>query len=90
MIIQMKGVSWIVGDTTNSARSNWTVQREEHWAIIGLNGSGKTSLLNMVNGYIWPSEGEIAFSADGLAGATSETCAEKLDGRVLHCRKNYM
>ena len=38
---------------------NWTVQPGEHWAIIGLNGSGKTSLLKLINGYIFPSEGEV-------------------------------
>jgi iron complex transport system ATP-binding protein len=55
----MKGISWIVGEARILRDINWTVRRGEHWAIIGLNGSGKTSLLNMVNGYIWPSEGEI-------------------------------
>jgi len=60
MIIRMKGVSWIIGDTAILREIDWTVRRREHWAIIGLNGSGKTSLLNMVNGYIWPSEGEIS------------------------------
>jgi len=55
----MKGVSWLVGEARILRDINWTVRRGEHWAIIGLNGSGKTSLLIMVNGYIWPSEGEI-------------------------------
>ena len=86
----MKGVSWVAGDTSILRRIDWTVHRKEHWAIIGLNGSGKTSLLNMVNGYIWQSEGEVSVSAGGLANATSGTCAEKLDGQVLHYRKNYM
>jgi len=36
------------------------VHRGQHWAIIGLNGSGKTSLLNLVNGYIWPSRGSLS------------------------------
>jgi iron complex transport system ATP-binding protein len=56
----MKGVSWIVGEVRILRDIDWTVHRGEHWAIIGLNGSGKTSLLNMVNGYIWPSEGEVS------------------------------
>lgn len=30
----------------------------EKWLIFGLNGSGKTSLLNLVNGYYFPSEGK--------------------------------
>lgn len=31
----------------------------EHWAILGLNGSGKTSLLNIVSGYHFPTTGEV-------------------------------
>ena len=37
----------------------WRVEKNEHWVIIGPNGSGKTSLLNMIAGYEWPSEGTI-------------------------------
>lgn len=28
--------------------------------MLGLNGSGKTTILNMINGYIWPSQGQMA------------------------------
>ena len=38
---------------------DWNVKHGEHWAIIGLNGSGKTSLLKMINGYVFPSAGEV-------------------------------
>ena len=38
---------------------NWEINSGEHWAIIGLNGSGKTSLLKMINGYLFPTEGEV-------------------------------
>jgi iron complex transport system ATP-binding protein len=60
VIINMKNVSWISDGKYILQGINWTVNPGEHWAIIGLNGSGKTSLLNMVNGYIWPSKGEIS------------------------------
>jgi iron complex transport system ATP-binding protein len=31
---------------------DWTVERGEHWAILGANGSGKTSLLSTLTGYM--------------------------------------
>lgn len=31
----------------------------EHWAVLGPNGSGKTSLLRILCGYDWPSDGEV-------------------------------
>jgi iron complex transport system ATP-binding protein len=38
----------------------WEVQRGEHWVILGPNGSGKTSLLSALTGYLSPTEGSIA------------------------------
>lgn len=38
---------------------NWKVKKGEHWSILGLNGSGKTSLLNAINGYMYPNEGNV-------------------------------
>ena len=38
---------------------NWRVERGQHWVILGANGSGKTSLLSALTGYLMPSHGEI-------------------------------
>jgi iron complex transport system ATP-binding protein len=38
---------------------NWRVERGEHWAVLGANGSGKTSLLSALTGYLMPTAGEI-------------------------------
>jgi iron complex transport system ATP-binding protein len=37
----------------------WTVNAAEHWVILGANGSGKTSLLSALTGYLTPTSGEI-------------------------------
>lgn len=39
---------------------NWRVARGEHWVILGANGSGKTSLLSALTGYLMPTAGEIS------------------------------
>ena len=39
---------------------NWGVERGQHWAILGANGSGKTSLLSALTGYLMPTRGEIS------------------------------
>ncbi len=38
---------------------NWTVNPGEAWAILGLNGAGKTSLLKLLMAEYWKTEGEI-------------------------------
>jgi len=48
-----RGSAYLVRDI------GWSVRRGEHWVILGANGSGKTSLLRAVGGYLTPSEGEV-------------------------------
>lgn len=38
---------------------SWTVEKGENWVIVGGNGSGKTSLLNVLMGYLTPTEGTV-------------------------------
>lgn len=38
---------------------NWKVYAGEHWVIVGLNGSGKTSLLKIITGYQWATKGTV-------------------------------
>lgn len=56
----------VSGLTINRGRAvllegvNWRVRRGEHWAVIGPNGCGKTSLLRALTGYLTPGEGDIS------------------------------
>jgi len=47
------------GDTVILDDVSWVVEPGQHWAIIGANGSGKTSLLSALTGYLEPTEGGI-------------------------------
>ncbi len=38
---------------------SWRVEHGQHWVILGANGSGKTSLLSALTGYLMPTDGEI-------------------------------
>ena len=38
---------------------NWQVGARQHWVILGANGSGKTSLLSALTGYLTPTRGEV-------------------------------
>lgn len=37
----------------------WHVEKGQHWAVYGLNGAGKTALLNMLNAAYFPSSGDL-------------------------------
>jgi iron complex transport system ATP-binding protein len=59
VVIDLKNVSWKRENTYILQDITWSVAPGEHWVIMGLNGSGKTSLLNIINGYMWPTRGEV-------------------------------
>ena len=48
------------GPTTILKDVNWRVARGEHWVILGANGSGKTSLLKALTGYLSPTAGALS------------------------------
>jgi iron complex transport system ATP-binding protein len=58
-ILQVSGLSIRRGSTIILNNVFWRVERGQHWAILGANGSGKTSLLSALTGYFMPSAGEI-------------------------------
>lgn len=47
------------GRTTILQEAHWRVQPGQHWVILGPNGSGKTSLLKVLTGYLTPTAGQI-------------------------------
>lgn len=47
------------GDTVILDGISWRVERGQHWVILGANGSGKTSLLSALLGYLTPTDGSI-------------------------------
>ncbi|TXL65688.1 ABC transporter ATP-binding protein [Cerasibacillus terrae] len=58
-IVTFKDVSWKRSGQDILSHIDWELKKDEHWAILGLNGSGKTSLLNIVAGYHFPSTGKV-------------------------------
>lgn len=47
------------GETKVLRDVSWRVEPGQHWVILGANGSGKTSLLSALTGYLMPTCGEI-------------------------------
>lgn len=39
---------------------NWNISRGESWILFGRNGSGKTKLLEIITGYLYPTEGNVS------------------------------
>ncbi|MBI5769761.1 MAG: ATP-binding cassette domain-containing protein [Verrucomicrobia bacterium] len=59
-ILEVSGLRVERGATAILRGLDWRVARGEHWVILGPNGSGKTSLLKSLTGFLSPTAGEIA------------------------------
>ena len=84
MSIELRGVSYVyeVG-TPMEVRSlneiDLTVREEEILAIIGHTGSGKSTLIQLMNGLLKPYSGQVLFNGEDIFG-------EKYDRRALRGR----
>lgn len=58
-ILQTKALSIKRNGTTILGGIEWTIKKGEQWVILGANGSGKTSLLKALTGYMTPTDGSI-------------------------------
>jgi iron complex transport system ATP-binding protein len=39
---------------------SWQVEEGINWVLMGPNGSGKTTILKLLAGYIWPTKGSVS------------------------------
>lgn len=58
-MLEIQGLSIRRGRTHIVSDLSWSVRSGEHWTILGANGSGKTSLLAALTGYVTPTSGDI-------------------------------
>jgi len=58
-ILDVSGLCIQRGSTRILDDISWQVGRGEHWVILGSNGSGKTSLLSALTGYLSPTKGDV-------------------------------
>jgi iron complex transport system ATP-binding protein len=62
--LRLSGVDLEYAGTKALSGIDWVVKEGESWAVIGPNGAGKTSLVSIINGYRWPTAGEVEILGD--------------------------
>jgi iron complex transport system ATP-binding protein len=58
-VLELAGVELRRGPNKLLDNINWSIRPGQHWALLGQNGAGKTLILRLATGYIWPTEGQI-------------------------------
>ncbi|KRL01982.1 ABC transporter ATP-binding protein [Liquorilactobacillus capillatus] len=88
-ILSFKNVSLIKGERQILKNINWTIKNKENWAILGLNGAGKTTMLKMIHGDVWPSQGSLEVLG-GLFGHTNIPNLKKKIGWVSTALQDWL
>lgn len=57
-ILNFKDINFIREGRQILTGINWVVKEKEVWALLGLNGTGKSTLLSMIPAYTFPTKGD--------------------------------
>ncbi len=68
---------------------NWTVGQGEHWCLLGANGCGKTTLINLITGYDAATSGSIALGG-AVFGRTDWREVRKRVGLVTNTLSTFL
>lgn len=80
-VLQAAGLSKSFGERHLFQDLNFEIKRGEHVAIMGDNGTGKTTLLKIINGMLPPDTGQV------LLGSNVQTAYYDQEHQVLHGEK---
>lgn len=72
------GLHVAIGATTVCTSLDLTIRAGECWAVLGMNGVGKTTLLHTIAGLRPCQGGEIRLGSETLGGLTRRTIAQRL------------
>lgn len=67
-LLQVRGLSLSFGAVVVADGYDFDLRADERLAVIGANGAGKTTFINMVTGYIKPTAGKISFDGNEITG----------------------
>lgn len=58
-MIHLQGLTFRRGEREILRGVDLTVNPGEHWTLLGRNGCGKSTILEMITGYLFPTSGKI-------------------------------
>lgn len=77
-VLEMENVHLKYGNRQVLENINWTIEKGENWALFGLNGSGKTSLLSLASAYVSPSKGTTKLLGQFVDRTTKEALRKRI------------
>jgi branched-chain amino acid transport system ATP-binding protein len=70
LLLQARGLNKQFGAVVAASDLNISIRPGERVSLIGSNGAGKTTFVNMITGYVKPDSGDITFSGQAIQSFT--------------------
>jgi ATPase subunit of ABC transporter with duplicated ATPase domains len=82
-MIQLQGLRYSIGDRLLLEDIDWVLSPGDRCALVGSNGTGKTTLLRLMLGQLTPDSGTRVLARGARVGYLPQEAAERYDGTVL-------
>jgi len=82
-MIQLHDIRYSVGQRVLFEHLDWVISPGDRCALVGPNGTGKTTLIKLILGEIAPDTGERVLARGSRLGYLPQEAAERFDGTVL-------
>lgn len=82
-MIQLRDLGYSIGERRLLAGVDWVLSPGDRCALVGSNGTGKTTLLRLMLGELSPESGTRALARGTRMGYLPQEAAERYDGTVL-------
>lgn len=76
-VLQVEGLAKVFGGLHAVSDLSFSTRRGEILGIIGPNGSGKTTMFNVITGVLSPTAGSVRFCGELITGEQTDTIARK-------------
>lgn len=82
-MLETKNIGIVFGGLTALDEVNMSVNQGEIYGLIGPNGSGKTTMINIISGFYSPTRGEVLFDGQHIEGKKAHVVARMGIGRTF-------
>jgi len=88
-LLQTQNLKVKIADTVACERLNISFNAGESWAVLGMNGSGKTTILHTLAGILHPQQGDVLINDKNITDLSRKTIAQNLGLLLQHQEDHF-
>ncbi|NLG67853.1 MAG: ABC transporter ATP-binding protein [Actinobacteria bacterium] len=89
VILEVEGLTKRFGGVTAVDDVSVTLNRHDILGVIGPNGSGKTTFVNLITGFVKPTKGTIRYEGHDITGKSPHVIADRGIARTFQVMRPY-